>query len=247
MIATLILHYKVDKLANAVLVDLFKQSMSSDIYVIDNGSPEPFVQTAEGKPVETIRLDQNYLFSGGYNRGVVEVLKRKPYDFLWFVTSDVGIPQPGILAQLIRDMHRHPRAAAVLMSMPSNLQQCNPWAGVGVQRVRFLEWTAPLVRTKAWLDVGPFVEDLRFYGMEFDWFYRARMKDWYGFVDYTMQLTHGYDGTWKATEMETKFPYDDRIKEMDAVLRRLWGHDWYVRLWPEHVAWWQKWQAENGV
>ena len=229
-VAAIVLHYGMNDLTRTAVAHIQNQYMSSDVYVIDNGSPQPF----EDRRIQVIRLSKNHFYAGGYNRGIKFVLESGDYKYIWIVTNDVQLRSRLTLTYLYNDLEIYQNCADVVPSSLSNLDFLRYDRGrSGVRAVRFTEWTMALIRSDAWREVGPMVESLKASCMDLEWCYRAAVLGWASMVDYRVQIDHPYSGTWNGmkdclpTTQLTSYGKDEEE------LVRLYGPQWKRELWPE--------------
>jgi len=204
MIATIILHYKVDELTRQAVSDMLAQTHPHDVFVIDGGSPEPYVDDR----VPIFRNPINLGLAGTINWAMHFMHK---YDYVWHYTNDVRSP-PDVLASLVDKMLPFAEVAAIQPSMPSSHKHLNPNKKGGCKSVRYLEWAAVLVDMTAWYDVGILDEQFNFFSMDIDWSYRAKQKGWELLVDYDVGCEH----PWRGTHNVTKFSITEQGKKEDA-------------------------------
>ncbi|HWY79892.1 MAG TPA: glycosyltransferase family 2 protein, partial [Candidatus Sulfotelmatobacter sp.] len=86
-----------------------------DIIIVDNGSEKPFEIPKECKelPISLIRINPNVGFTGGYNRGIQEALKRDN-DYILIINNDT-IVAPEMITNLLTPLERNP---AIGMTVP---------------------------------------------------------------------------------------------------------------------------------
>jgi len=219
-IAALILHYRCNDLTDRCVASLRLREMPCDVYVIDNGSPEPY---ATGDGVEVIRLPENAYVTGGFNAGMGALFKKGlPYDAVWQLNNDVTFDWD-VLSKLAGRMEREPSMGVISPAIYGNHHKhMTPRKDGALCLVSWVDWVAPLVRMKAWQEVGPFDTELRGYGMDLDWCGRARQRAWGCFVDHGARVFHESGATRKRLGGNGI----DRNELMEAVLTRKWGGEW---------------------
>lgn len=91
-IAIAILNWNGKNLLEKFLPSVFTNSPSNycDIFIIDNGSDDDSIEFANKKFPEAkiIKLDKNYGFTGGYNKGLKEITS---YEFFIILNSDIEV------------------------------------------------------------------------------------------------------------------------------------------------------------
>ena len=106
-IAVVILNWNGLKMLQTYLPDLVAHTTCNGAFVVvaDNGSTDGSVEwlEAEWPAVKLIRFDQNYGFTGGYNRAFLEI----DADYYVLINSDVRVSQ-GWLEPLIGFMEENP-------------------------------------------------------------------------------------------------------------------------------------------
>ena len=112
------------------------------------------------------------------------------FEFIWFVTN-VTFAETclGFLLQGIEEYG----LAGITPCFSSDHVFCRPMPGThGVNpEIPFLEFTAPLVRTKV-LASYPLDEDMPYWGHDLDWGYRVRAAGWKLGVHYDAEIGHVY-------------------------------------------------------
>ncbi len=90
-IAVVILNWNGKKLMEQFLPSVIRFSTEADIYVIDNASTDDSVKfLSENHPeINIVRLDQNYGYAGGYNRGLQQI----PADIYALINSDLEVSE----------------------------------------------------------------------------------------------------------------------------------------------------------
>ena len=106
------------------------------VAVVDNGSTDgsPELLAADFPGVEVVRLDANYGFAGGYNRG----LERIEADYFLLLNTDVETPA-GWLRPILDCLDRHPDVGAVAPKLRSTERRdCFEYAGAAGGYVDYL-------------------------------------------------------------------------------------------------------------
>lgn len=103
-IAIVIVHYNTDEDTTDCLRSLAKVKVGNweqQIYVIDNGSKEPYVLPLTGMPknVELLRSESNLGFTGGTNLGIQDSLAFFQPDYVLLLNSDTVL-KPDFLVKL---------------------------------------------------------------------------------------------------------------------------------------------------
>ncbi len=119
-IAIAILNWNGKKHLQQFLPSVVENSQPAAVYVIDNGSTDDSVEFVESnfKDVKIIRLDKNYGFAGGYNKGLRQIQAR----YYVLLNSDVEVT-PGWVQPVIDFMDQNPEIAAVQPKILSFLQR----------------------------------------------------------------------------------------------------------------------------
>jgi GT2 family glycosyltransferase len=247
-VACLILHYGVDRLTRTVLGDILLQDYPAEdiaVYVIDNGSEEPFVldKEMERRGVTLLRSDENRYIAGGFNWGIKQLAPENRFEYYWLVTNDVRLPNRQTLDRLVGDLDYYNKCGVIQSSMPSDHSFLRARVGKAVE-VPFCEWTAPLVRYAALVEVGYPDERLRLVGMDVDWCATARAQGWSSMVDRSVRMNHLYKGTINE-RLELMPAYHARMAEMAAVMQEKWGNEWYMNLLPEQAGIWRDFYAQQ--
>ncbi len=173
------------------------------VYVIDNGSTDDSIDFVQQHfpQVNIIRLDRNYGFAGGYNRGLLQVAE--PYVVV--LNTDVEVTEgwlPPLLARLTGD---EKTVAVQPKILDYNRRHCFEYAGaaggyidffgypycrgrVGAKRERDagqydhaadIHWASGacmLIRKEVFLESGGFDETFFAHQEEIDWQWRVRRK-----------------------------------------------------------------------
>jgi GT2 family glycosyltransferase len=215
-LAKLILHYNTPELT----ADLCR--MVPDAIVIDNGSDpgkQPLVRPGQS---EVIRLDRNYGFTIGWNKGIMAVYDR--FDAFWLMNSDIVINQNTVkrITSLLSLAH-------VSMITPSYncwLKSCHKHPGNQIREVSCLEFTAPAIKKSVFETIGFF--DERFskgYGVEFDFCLRMKANGLRIFVDDQSSFIHKQHQTIKL-DMDVNEYSRLAVNEMRTVMSEKYGDRW---------------------
>ncbi|GAK97056.1 glycosyltransferase [Nonlabens tegetincola] len=109
-IAIAILNWNGLSLLKEYLPEVVKYSNEHPIYIIDNASTDDSVQWIKShyeNKVEIIILDQNYGYSGGYNRGIDKIKE----EWICLLNSDVRVTE-NWLEPITNAIERYPKLAA---------------------------------------------------------------------------------------------------------------------------------------
>jgi len=116
-IAIVIVHYNTDEHTTECLRSLAKVKIGEweqQIYLIDNGSKEPYQLPKTGMPknVEVLRSEANLGFTGGTNLGMQDALAFSQPDFLLLLNSDTLL-EPHFLMTLHRAAKQNPQVGMI--------------------------------------------------------------------------------------------------------------------------------------
>lgn len=148
--------------------------------------------------------------------------------YIWFVTN-VTFP-PELPASLFEVLESNSEAAAVHPGMTSSHAFINNAKNVGP--IHFIEWTAAMVRYKAWMDVGVLDEAMPYVHFDLDWSHRAKLNGWQLLVDGRVRVDHTYLHV-KQPEKISRFRSDLRAYRHEASAQAMidkWGNDWKTTL-----------------
>jgi GT2 family glycosyltransferase len=142
---------------------------------------------------ELVALERNRGYAGGMNAGATHLLREDPPEWLLFLTHDAGIERAAI--QTLLEAARSDRSIGVLgpvllladgstwstgvMLTDGRARHCRD--SLGADPVVFrdsIDGTAMLVRTRAYLDAGPFEERFFMYWEESELCWRCRRHGW---------------------------------------------------------------------
>ena len=148
-IAALVLHYGCNDLTDRCVAGLRLHEMPCDVYVVDNGSPEPYPPQGSG-PVEVIRLPENAFVTGGFNYGMHALFRKGvPYDAVWQLNNDVTFDRD-VLTRLAGWMAHEPSLGVISPAIHGNHhKRMMPRKDGALCLVSWVDWVAPLVRVKA--------------------------------------------------------------------------------------------------
>jgi len=90
-----------------------RSDLSTEIYVVDNGSKQPLapVLSASFPAVHFLRSEENLGFTGGNNLALAQALQRDP-DYILYLNNDTVVT-PDFLFPLLDYLEKHPRVGAV--------------------------------------------------------------------------------------------------------------------------------------
>lgn len=128
-VAVVILNYNGENLLRQFLPSVIQFSTGAQIFVADNSSTDHSLAVlhSEFPSVQTIALDKNYGFCGGYN----EALARVQAEYYVLLNSDVAVT-PGWLEPMRRLLDSRPEVAAVQPKILAyRSQQHFEYAGAG--------------------------------------------------------------------------------------------------------------------
>ncbi len=226
-VAALVLHWQVDPLTSAVVDMLAKQKLmpgdTLDAVVIDNGSDKPY--TPDSKDV--IRLDRNYRYTGGMNRGMAALID-KGYDAFWQLNNDITLG-PNVLASCLDALRSHPDAAVIhpaVFHLGTCHEQMWPRKAGGVVEVYWADFIAQLIPLKAWQEVGKLEELLPGFGDDVDWCWRARQLNWRIYVDRRVYIQH--ESGWTRKHIADNGLGSWSI--VSQVMTQKWGSGWEQRM-----------------
>jgi GT2 family glycosyltransferase len=251
-VAALILNYDLHSRTDSVvkdLQDLDVQNIDLSVWVIDNGSKEPY----HNDKVQVMRLDQNRFFSGGFNEGIRRARAVAGFDYYWLLSNDIMFIFKDTLVALVQDMAVHKDAGIVVPAVTfdssrpgANVQFMLRGSGTGVKSLRWAEWQAPLMSATAIDRVGLLDENLRFYGMDLDWCYRASKLGFCTIIDYRVYIQHGHGTTIDAHPDMAVCTPEECTRQMDEAMTAKYGKQWYNNLWPENGRNFARFQEECG-
>jgi len=172
--------------------------------------------------------------SADFNRGMEYIQRQKAHDFkyVWMLTN-VTFP-PDTFDVLQDSMESNPEHAAVHPAHQSSHVALRS-EGPPIDRLRFIEWTAPMVSMKAWESAGALDENMPYWGMDLDWSYRVKSLGFDLIVDRRAQVEHTYLHSVKEKSDVTRAREQRRTDSnaaTESYMRSKWGADWIKKLWP---------------
>lgn len=219
------MHYERNDLTDAVLAQL---EAVPEVFVFDDGSSAPYTSS---KPI-ILRVDRNQ----GYVKAVNLAMERLSYlclDAVWVLNNDVTGLTPALWSALIEALVRNKHLAAVSPAVRRSghieMRPGREFRGrvdPKARREKFIDWVCPMVRVKAWNDVGGFDENLAGYGVDLDFCKRARDREWRFAVLPQFTIDHLSGGTVKG--MPDKASHSDL-----ALMNRLLCAKWGIRRWED--------------
>jgi hypothetical protein len=154
----------------------------------------------------------------------------RDYQYVWMVTNiEFG---PSLLPELVRALDDLPDYAAITPTFPSDHAHTRPKGGHGVESTPFLEFTAPLVRSKAFQE-HRLDEQMPYSGHDLDWGYRVRHAGWKVGVYHDATIRHVYirhaDKSHPITQerLRLRMAAEEPTKRL---LGRKYGGDWFKKL-----------------
>lgn len=183
--ATIIIHYNRDDLTRRVLGEL---DGLADLYVLDNGSVTPFVDSR----AKVIRMEANRGFIGGANVCMTYAYVNA-FSHVWLLNNDIyGVSSDMRVAlELVASCFDDLAVVSPAISGSPH----SAMAPGELREVGCIDWVAPLISVRAYAEVGPFDEDLKGYGVDIDYCYRARQQQWRLLVDGRMTVQHQMGAT----------------------------------------------------
>ncbi len=111
-VGVVILNWNGKELLEKFLPSVLKNTSEelADVYVVDNASTDNSVEMLKEKfpQVKIVRLDKNYGYAGGYNKGLESVDAR----YVALINSDIEVTE-GWLEPLVETLEKHDKAVAV--------------------------------------------------------------------------------------------------------------------------------------
>ena len=214
-----VVNYNGADLASRTAGDIVGQrttGLDLSVLVVDNGSsPDDYLRLVATLPsgATLIRLERNGGYAAACNVATKHATERQ-LDFVWFLNSDLRVPDTALLT-LISCLQAAPQAAA---AVPVAITATHPptvlsagvrigrwtaavhhqWAGEPVQHLPdhpfaadAIEGAAMLVRVSAIEKIGPLDETYFMYWEDTDWSYRARQRGHALLVAPSVLVTHG--------------------------------------------------------
>lgn len=168
--------------------------------------------------------------AAAFNSGMAQVRT----EWAWMLTNVAF--EPWLLGHLLNAAAQLTEVAAIHAPFGSEHPHMAT-EGALLERVPFVEWTAPLVHMAAWDEIGPLDEAMPYWGMDIDWCYRARIFGWLCYVARHAELQHTYlrnvNGDHPATRAR-KVAKALSDAQTERRLREKYGDDWLAQLWPTH-------------
>lgn len=108
-VAVVILNYNGEHFLKQFIANVVDNSPQADVIVVDNQSTDNSVDylTTHHPKVKTVVLDQNYGFTGGYNRAIADI----KHQYTVLLNSDIEV-SPNWLTPMIAFMDSNPHVAA---------------------------------------------------------------------------------------------------------------------------------------
>jgi GT2 family glycosyltransferase len=213
IVGKLILHYNTPELTNGLCKSV------PDAIVIDNGSEPGKEYTGRN---ECIRLDKNYGFTIGWNKGIKAVYDR--FDAFWLMNSDIEITDKSI--KRICELLLRPEISMITPSYNCWLKMVHNRGTNSVREVSCLEFTAPVIKKSVFKKIGFFDERFtRGYGVDFDFCLRMQKAGLRIFVDDHSSFIHKQHQTIKL-EMEVSEYSRLAVNELRSVMSEKYGEKW---------------------
>ncbi len=179
---------------------------AEDLVFVDNGSSEMLCDWARERfpGITVLRLDENALFTGGYNRGLDHAIARG-YEYALIVNADTQVYNPAFIGELSEAAKRWPRAAFIgplvyyrspgciqktSLFFPGILKHLLVWLPfrfvpklvsrqeLTESEVEYLNGVCVLCRIEALRELGLMDETFGGYMEDADWSWRAREMGW---------------------------------------------------------------------
>jgi GT2 family glycosyltransferase len=179
---------------------------AEDLIFVDNGSSEMLCNWARERfpGITVLRLEENSLFTGGYNRGLERAIDRG-YEYALMVNADTQVHNPAFIGELQEAAERWPRAAFIgplvyyrssqciqktTLFFPDILKYSLVWLPfrffprlVSRQHLtesegEYLNGVCVLCRVSALKELGLMDESFGGYMEDADWSWRAREMGW---------------------------------------------------------------------
>lgn len=187
-----------------------------DIVLIDNGSPTPLQF-----PIPTFRFHENKLFTGGWLQAMPFLMG---YDYVLMMNSDCIDMTADKMFALYTIMVTHPDKPVVLsptFNSPHAHMQPMEEYNAYARRVRWIDWTCPLVSTQWWREIGGFDPQFKGYGADLDICYRGRNEGRSGFF-VTDKVSFTHQGSVTAYN-EGKIGEQGNVGEMNRLFQEKYG------------------------
>lgn len=169
-LAVMILHYNTPEVTARLCRSV------PEAIVIDNGS-DPGKQLDVKNRI--IRLDRNYGFTGGWNRGLTMLIGeerkngRPHYDGYWLMNSDIEIERKDV--EKVKELALTCGLDIFTPLYNCWIKDCQPGFISEVTELGVIEFTAPVIMRRVIDCIGVFDDIFRMgYGVEYDYCHRAR-------------------------------------------------------------------------
>lgn len=218
-IAKLILHYNTPDLTAKLC------KMVPDAIVIDNGSGIPFKISGN----KIIRFDDNLGFTRGWNKAIEILIKSPDYGAFWLMNSDIIINQDSV--KRVEYVMSNYNVPILTPSYNCFLSSCHNQGTNDLRKVKYIEFTAPVIRRDVFETIGMFDERFSLgYSVETD--YLLRMLD-AGYQFYCDDGSSFHHIGHQTINSNGKFSdYESRaIQERDKGMTELYGKNWM------HITW----------
>ena len=175
---------------------------------------------------------ENLFFSGGWNWAMRELASLEDNDAVWMLNSDVqGISYEmmlelrkfmvnydyAVISPAFNSPHAHMQVQSTDLLKPAER----------LRKVKWIDWTCPLVSMKAWRDVGEFDERFKGYGADVDWCFRAAQKGYRLVVSDSHECFHLGSQTALSEGLQG---VQGNTAEMHRLLDEKWGPGAWSRL-----------------
>lgn len=129
--------------------------------------------------------------SRAFNIAYQEAIDRYNPEYVWFITNVTF--GGNTMIELLGGLEVDPKCAAIQPSMPTSDHEFLRSRNHGtVEKVPFVEWTAPMIRTKALYDVGLLYESMGYVHFDMEWCWRAMGAGYHVCVDFSCAIDHQY-------------------------------------------------------
>lgn len=215
-----ILNYKRPDLVQAVIDQLQDAPL---IIVAENGCD--LYEYKSRARIAQLQFPHNNYFSGGWNRTmriVADALHQT--EWVWMLNSDVTGVSISMLEDLCDDGLETAEALAISPAFNSPHRHMQPQSNRRLRRVSWIDWTAPLVHVRRFIEAGMFDEQFAGYGADLDLAWRAKQLDHAFYVDDRLTFTHLGSQTAISTENINAMC---NVARMDELLRAKYNvSDW---------------------
>jgi GT2 family glycosyltransferase len=144
--------------------------------------------------------------SRAFNNACDKILLMGGIEYIWFITN-VTFP-PNTMRMLIQTLDEDMDCAAV---QPAMRNSDHPHLRVkGVEKVPFIEWTAPMLRVDALREIGLPCSEMGYVHFDMEWCYRAMQHGYNVKVDGRCEIHHNYlhssggSNFWTTTRREMR-------------------------------------------